>query len=449
MKFRIFLLSLLSFASFGFGLILPLSAIEQEQSQKEQKPKLQNTLKAQILREINQYQKDAKNIFSLKDLLNASKQSLSQTTKDLAIDEANKYVQTTILAFAPQVNVGYSFGQNNTYNKNKTLSNDNQNVSVQANLNVFNGFKDWYAYKEAEAREESAQFNKSFSQNQADLQIINEYFSYFSNLSRYFAMQKKQNQINQALSALQALYLQGLRPLENIEVLKAQSALVEYEIAGLSLKIEQNKLNLELATNLKIDGLKYQSLKSPDLNKSETRGDILALDANLRAIEYQNSQLNYFPTININGTLNYSLPTKKGEETLLSSNFGLNVSFGITNAIGTTLLKQIKTIQTLSAQKALALQKFEQQNNQKLYAKSLQIAKLRIDSALKNYQSQDLAFQNIKQKFNANLVNFSDFLDALSKDFDALAQYNESINAYEQEKARFIFNNGLDLINYL
>lgn len=85
----------------------------------------------------------------------------------------------------------------------------------------------------------------------------------------------------------------------------------------------------------------------------------------------------------------------------------------------------------------------------KLYYKSLQIAKAKIKSAEAGLKSAMIAFENVSKQYDAQLVNYVDYLNALSQKFTAEATYVESLNNYEIQKANFVFYSGQDLQSYI
>lgn len=60
-----------------------------------------------------------------------------------------------------------------------------------------------------------------------------------------------------------------------------------------------------------------------------------------------------------------------------------------------------------------------------------------------------LTFENVSKRYDAQLVNYVDYLNALSQKFNAQATYVESLNNYELQKANFVFYSGQDLKAYV
>ena len=91
----------------------------------------------------------------------------------------------------------------------------------------------------------------------------------------------------------------------------------------------------------------------------------------------------------------------------------------------------------------------EQAKDEELYRKTLEIAKKKIKSAQDNLKSANIAYANIKKKYDANLITFTDYLQALSTKFDAESTFNQSLNNYEIQKANYIFYSGQKIKDFI
>ena len=55
----------------------------------------------------------------------------------------------------------------------------------------------------------------------------------------------------------------------------------------------------------------------------------------------------------------------------------------------------------------------------------------------------------MRKKYNNQLVNFTDYLRALSTKYNAEATYNQALNNYELQKANYIFYSGQQIQEYI
>ena len=106
-------------------------------------------------------------------------------------------------------------------------------------------------------------------------------------------------------------------------------------------------------------------------------------------------------------------------------------------------------MQNLRLQQGIEYAKNEQQNNIRFYKSAINTALSQIRSAEASLKSASISFENISQKYNAQLVNYNDYLDSLSAKYNAEATYIQSLNNYELQKANYIFYSGQALSDYI
>ncbi len=409
-----------------------------------------------IISDIKAIQKDAKNKYTLEELLKAADSNYLIQAKALSSLQAKRGVFVARGAFLPSLNLDYSF-QNNYRDTNQNSLYNTQSANAKLSFNIFNGFANLNALREKNAGYLANLSDEEFTRQSIYLQVLQEYYGYFDNISKLISLQKKLDQILSDVKRVERLYKQGLSPIDNLESLKAQASLSEYQIADAKMSVEQNKLMLEYLTNLRVEGLLYERVKLPEM-KLEDRSDMIALKEQINMQIYQNKQLHYFPVIDLNNVFTYNIqkPAFATNNPAFSSLFpdmqnvvSITVTLKLLDDIGLSLQKQYLKAGQLASQKMLAYKKMEQKKDEELYRKTLEIAKKKIKSAEANLKSANIAYNNIKKKYDANLVNFTDYLQALSMKFDAESTFNQSLNNYQIQKANYIFYSGQKLKDFI
>ncbi|WP_304367115.1 TolC family protein, partial [uncultured Helicobacter sp.] len=99
--------------------------------------------------------------------------------------------------------------------------------------------------------------------------------------------------------------------------------------------------------------------------------------------------------------------------------------------------------------KELAYKKEEQKKDEKLYRKSLEIAVAKIKASEAALRSASIAFENVAKKYDAQILNFTDYLQSLTTKVEAEATYNQALNDYEMQKAYYIYYSGQDLQEHI
>ena len=176
-----------------------------------------------------------------------------------------------------------------------------------------------------------------------------------------------------------------------------------------------------------------------------------------QSVEHQIGTLTYWPTISVFDTFTWNFKTSNLSSNPLASfsypkeqnAFGVSVTWNIFSGFSTNRQKESLRLQNLMLQKGIEYAKIEQENNVKFYKKSIEAALLQIRSAEASLKSASISFDSISEKYNAQLVNYNDYLDSLSAKYNAEATYIQSLNNYELQKANYIFYSGQTLSDYV
>ncbi|PAF51650.1 TolC family protein [Helicobacter sp. 13S00477-4] len=407
-----------------------------------------------ISSQINQYAQNAKKSLGLPDLLKAADSNYALQSKILSMQQAKKNHTIAKISFLPSLDLDYTFQKNNrdtpTYKDFNT-----QTANAKFNLDIFNGFKTINTIKEKSASYRSSVADVEYTKQNIYLQVIQQYYQYFDNVSQLVSLQKKLDQIDSDIKRVSKLYEQGLSTIDDLESLKAQGSLSEYQISDVKLSIEQNKLMLEYLTNTTFDALKRDTIANPVYEIKE-RQDLTSLKEQINVQMYQNKQLNYYPTVSLFDTWTYNIQKPAyamgGFGQLyptIQNTVGITVTMKLFEDIGLTLQKQYIKLGQMANQKNLIYKELEQKKDEKLYRKSLEIAKAKIESSKASLKSAVISYENIKKKYDVQLITFTDYLQALSTKFNAEATYNESLNNYELQKANYIFYSGQKIQDYI
>ncbi|PAF53118.1 hypothetical protein BKH42_07765 [Helicobacter sp. 13S00482-2] len=409
-----------------------------------------------IYSEVQKLSSKSAHSIGLQDLLKGADTNYSLQSKMLTVEQSRKNHTIAQVSFLPTLNLDYTL-QNNYRDTAQYNNYNTQTFNAKLNLDIFSGFSTINTIKEKSATYRSNVADMEYTRENIYLQVIQQYYQYFDNVSQLLSLQRKLEQINSDISRVSKLYEQGLTTIDDLESLKSQGSLSEYQISDMKLSIEQNKLMLEYLTNLSFDTLRRDDIATPAYEIKE-RKDLTSLKEQINASIYQNKQLNYYPTVSFFDTYTYNieLPKYIAANPILAPTYpqgqniaGLTVSLKLFDDIGLTLQKQYMKLGQLASEKNLLYKQAEQKKDEKLYRKSLEIAKAKIVSSEASLKSATISYQNIKKKYDAQLVNFTDYLQALSTKFDAEATYNSSLNNYELQKANYIFYSGQKIQDYI
>ena len=227
-----------------------------------------------------------------------------------------------------------------------------------------------------------------------------------------------------------------------------------------------------MLTNLEVENLERVTIKTPT-QEVKDRKDIIALGEQAKSALFQARQITYLPTISVSDTFgwNWGLDSTSkpalndllgagggafGGSSFMKMSYppnqnviGINVSMRIFDFGNIWKQRQAARYTALQREKELAYKKHEQAKDEKLYRKSLEIAQAQIKSSEAALKSATVSFDNVEKKYNAQILNFSDFLQSLTRKFEAEAKYKQSIDNYEIQKARYIYYSGQEIEGYI
>ncbi|HIV49871.1 TolC family protein [uncultured Helicobacter sp.] len=413
--------------------------------------------------------------YTLTELLEAAKNNYNLEAKDIAILQAKANQAAARREFLPTLDGSYSFQDtDNTYRTMQT-----QNAQLQAKWELFSGLKTYNKVREKSSLYRSSIADRANTQEQIFLNVIEQYYTYFSNKSQKVALEQQHKQLEENIKRTEKLYRSGLTTIDDVESLRAEILSTEHDMANIVLEMERNKLMLSLLTNLEVKELSRVTIKMPTFTLQK-RQDLIALEEQANSVVYQAKQITYLPTIALSDTFawNYfdtgSYRSKPAMNDLFASMGGgstssfygspvmMQMSYPRTqNVIGVSvnmrlfdwfnLSKQKEAVRYLAMQrqKELAYKKYEQEKDERLYRKSIEIAEARIKSAEAALKSASVSFDNVARRYEAQVLNFSDYLQSLSRRFSAESTYTQSLNDYEIEKARYIYYSGQQIEDYI
>ncbi len=391
----------------------------------------------------------------LAELIRNANNNYSLQSAQLQVSQALKNHTIAKVKFLPTLNSNYTYSHRN---RSSTLDPvyDMQLLNTKLDLNLFKGFSTINGIKEKSATYRSTLASMEYTRQSIYLQVVQQYYQYFNNMAQLVALKRKLAELRADIKRTSQLFDQGLTTIDNLESAKAQGALSQNDITDMEFAIEQNRLTLEYLTNSKIPSLKRTTILEPNLGIRE-RADLRSLREQITAIHYQNKQLNYYPSIDLTDDWQYYIqkpafaignrldnlfPTQQNTVSLV-------ISLDLLSDVGLNLQKQYVRLGQLAQEKTLTYKKLEQQKDEQLYRKSLDMARSKIRSSEASLKSATLSYESIKKKYNASLVDFTTYLRALRTRFDAEVIYNQSLNNYEMQKANYIFYSGHHIQDYV
>lgn len=427
----------------------------------------------ELLAQIEAMTDNSKQKVGLKDLLLGADNNYSLQAQMLQAESNKKIASVAKAAFLPRLDVDYGYQYNYKTIPNMMQFGNFGNYQTQAanarfSLDLFSGFSTINMIREKNAAYRSSVADVEYAKQNIYLQVIQQYYSYFNNLSQLLSLKRQLEQVRTDMKRIESLYSSGLATIDDLESLRSQVSSSEYQIADMKLSVEQNILMLKHLTNMEFDGLKREDLAIPALKDNLERQDIISLREQINALKYQNKQQHYYPIVTLSDTYTWQIqkpeyvtnPTKFGSDPSMASFYqrmfpthanvlGVTVTLKLFDDIGVSFQKQALRLSQLAQEKQLAYKQAEKTKDEQLYRKTLEVAQSKIASAEASLKSANISFENVRKKYNNQLVNFTDYLRALSTKYNAEATYNQALNNYELQKANYIFYSGQQIQEYV
>lgn len=406
-------------------------------------------------------------LFTLAELLEGAKKNYNLEAKELAILQAQAVNRAAYGEFLPTLDGAYQYQDTD----NPSMRLKAHTSSAKANWEIFSGFKTYNKVREKGSLYRASIEDKEHTKDQLFLNIIEQYYGYFTNRAQLLSLEQKRTQLESNIKRVERLYNAGLTTIDDVESLRAEVLATEHELANIKMEIEKNKFMLSLLSNTEVEALERKTIKTPLFKLDENRHDLNMLNFQAQSAKYQARQINYLPIVSVsdtyvinsditkNGSLAFKdLPLGMSANDMLpmiQRSFPLNQNQIMISATihldALTIYRQNEAARLgyMKSLKELAYKKEEQKKDERMYRKSLEIAVAKIKASEAALRSANIAFDNVAKKYDAQILNFTDYLQSLTKKVEAEATYNQALNNYEMQKAYYIYYSGQDLAQHI
>lgn len=406
-------------------------------------------------------------LFTLAELLEGAKKNYNLEAKELAILQAQAVNRAAYGEFLPTLDGAYQYQDTD----NPSMRLKAHTSSAKANWEIFSGFKTYNKVREKGSLYRASIEDKEHTKDQLFLNIIEQYYGYFTNRAQLLSLEQKRTQLESNIKRVERLYNAGLTTIDDVESLRAEVLVTEHELANIKMEIEKNKFMLSLLSQSEVEALERKTIKTPLFKLDENRHDLNMLNFQAQSAKYQARQINYLPIVSVSDTyvINSDIG-KPGAITMkdpsmnlpgfnmtdmLRRQFPLNQNQIMISATihldALTIYRQNEAARLgyMKSLKELAYKKEEQKKDERMYRKSLEIAVAKIKASEAALRSANIAFDNVAKKYDAQILNFTDYLQSLTKKVEAEATYNQALNNYEMQKAYYIYYSGQDLAQHI
>ena len=334
---------------------------------------------------------------------------------------------------------------------------DTYKAYAEANFVVLDGFRRENLLDEKRMRKKASDFDLEGYKKALSLQVITLYFDLDKVYSDIAALQKNREQLKEQLERFKLFYGAGIATEEDVQRLNAAVANADYEIASRQFEVDSLQSRLQLLSGQTLKGKQIKRQIAPPFSSEAKPLDRLdAMAYRIKALGYTAEQADavYYPTISLNDTYTYYehkdyQPAFPMELVDKQNRFTVMLSINLVDFSAASKQKQAIKMEQHAMQQELLFEQKSADADRELALKAIERAKTLLEAAEKSRTASDKTFEVVKKKYEARIVDYIRYLDALTKATEARAQYHSADSSLNSAYAAYIYNLGEDPKEYV
>ncbi|EAI8127797.1 multidrug efflux RND transporter outer membrane subunit CmeD [Campylobacter jejuni] len=396
---------------------------------------------------------------NLHEFIALSQNNESYLIKQMQSEQANLDKEQAFRNYLPSLSLNSAYVANN---KDRFIIDPQESLFAKVSLNflLFDGGAREANLRALESKEKLSLLDKEQSKNYLALNAITLYFNTLSLEKILLANQQKVAFLKSTFERLQKFYDAGLSPKDELESIKAKYHLSLLELSQNELKLAniQKEIKILSDTDFKVQGNAF--LENPQQEKSQNYEVMIAKEQiNLAKESVNLAKAEYFPKFYIQDNFNFyknnynpkapapfvNLADQFLEKYSQGNQFILGMEWKIFdfNARAKEVEKERLNVQIANANARFSERKNKEEIN--YLDKSLKVLQEQILALNLSLNAANLAFESVDKKYQAGLVSYVEYLQALEAKFKAQSDLELAKNEFEITKANYYFNAGIDL----
>jgi outer membrane protein TolC len=381
------------------------------------------------------------------DIVRANKYKEASSAKELTAKKARYYPTVDLGGFYKRDDAASPFQAGDTYSGYARVA-----------LDIYDGGKRASEVDEKSASLKSANLDALAYKKSLALSITQDFFAIKTLQASLQAREDAQKSLKAQLERIEQFYAVKMATNDDVQRVQSDFDTNLYNIQTIRFDILSLQSRLELQVGHKIDSFEKAAFKKEDTNGYKALESIQSITAQKNAINHKADAIEsyYYPNIRVEDK--YSLysydrldaqvkrlapPLDNQNTLLLTANLRL-FDFG---AIAKS--KEAITLRARALQAQIDYQTKEQKIQYELARARIETAKLKIKSAKSALNAAKSAFVTIEKKYNAGIVDYIVYLDALTKKTSSKALYESSLNDLETAYAQYYFYSGKNILEEL
>jgi outer membrane protein TolC len=391
---------------------------------------------------------------NLKSLIEFAEQNNNLVIAGTLNQEAqNKNIDSKKSAYLPTIDAGAYY--QSMEDKTPTQAGDIYSGYAKIGFDIYDGGKKSSLLEQAKNEHRASKHDVGEMKKSLALDITKDFYSVKSFNASLAAKVDAVKSLQEQLERIKKYYEAGLATKDDIDRLQAAYDTNIYETESLKLHILTTMKSLELKVGKKIETLDDSAFKELVHEEFENSDAVNSLMAKERAIMSSADSIEsaYYPQIKVEDT--YSLYGYNRTDALhpqgLDNQNKIMISANIRVFDYGTLsdAKQAVAISSQALGSEVQYKIKEQKMQYELSLSRIETSKIKIKSAKSALAAAKSAFKTINEKYNAGIVDYVIYLDALTSKTRADSLYETSLNELEIAYAMYYYYSGKNLAEYI
>ena len=394
------------------------------------------------------------NAESLKNLIEfATSNNQLIISKEYSQKSKQKELDSKKSAYYPTVDVGAYY--NSVDERDLMRPGSTYSGFAKLAYDIYDGGSRSSLVTQKEQEFQASSFDVKDLKNSIALSIVEHFFNIKSLEATLASRVDAQKSLKVQLNRMSAFYDAHLATKDDLDRLQASYDTNIYNMESIKLQILTLKLKLSLFVGKQIVTLDTSKFNENLQREFELIDSINSLKSSKKALKSFSESVDsiYYPQLRIEDT--YSLygygdtdffhpeGVDKQNKIMLTANFRLYDNSAIANS------KQAIAINSQALGEQIKYKTLEQKMNYKLAIATIETSKIKIKSALSALVSASSAFRTIEKKYNAGIVDYVVYLNALVSKTNALSLYETSLNDLQIAYARYYYFTGKQIEEFL
>lgn len=320
---------------------------------------------------------------------------------------------------------------------------------LKAQMVVFDGFKRENSLNQTNALQNAARYDLSRGKKEVTLEVIQRYFELQNTLDEIETNVLMRDQLNAQVVRLEKFRSAGLASEDVLMRMRSELSNAQYLLEDLKYQADRQKGELEVITNQKISDLAPSILIEPTNLQTEEPDALKALrySRDAKRFEAEKADAGLLPTLTLEDQYAfydyYNDPIasmRVDRQNKLTASLNMNIlDFGSASAA-----KQALAAEAQAQNSDLAYASKEANNNLLMAERYIERSRTLIDASQSAYDASVKTFDAVKQKYEARIVDYITYLDALHALTDSTNRLSRAKRSLHYAYAAYYYYAGHD-----